>query len=102
MREALARCHGGRITPEVMPKGEHQANGRVEEAGRTIRDHARVLKINLQPRLGREVEADEPIMQWLLRWAVMSLSRFKRGSDGKTPYERQRVRQCNILAVPFG
>ena len=102
VREALARCHGGRITPEMPPEGEHQAHGRVEEAGRTIRDHARVLKINLQHRLGCEVEADELIMPWLLRWAAMSLSRFKRGTDVKIPYERQRGRKCSIPAVPFG
>ena len=27
VREALARCHGGRVTPEQPPRGEHQANG---------------------------------------------------------------------------
>ena len=48
VREALARCHGGRVTPEGPPVGEHQANGTVEEAGRTIRDQARVLKVPLQ------------------------------------------------------
>ena len=41
VREALARYHGGMITPEQPPKGEHQANGAVEEAGRTIRDMMR-------------------------------------------------------------
>ena len=67
VREALARCHGGRITPEVPPVGEHQSNGRVEQAGRIIRDHARVLKMHLQSKLGRQVEVSEPIMPWLLR-----------------------------------
>ena len=47
VREALARCHGGRITLEKPPRGEHQANGVAEEAGRTIRDHARVMKLDL-------------------------------------------------------
>ena len=50
VREALARCHGGRITPEQPPAGEHQSNGAAEEAGKTVRDHARVLKID--PRRG--------------------------------------------------
>ena len=43
VREALARCHGGLVTPEQPPAGEHQCNGTAEEAGRTVRDHARVL-----------------------------------------------------------
>ena len=37
LREALARCHGGRVTPEQPPRGEHQANGLAEEASRTVR-----------------------------------------------------------------
>jgi len=87
VREALARCHGGVITPEQPPVGEHQSNGTAEEAGRTVRDHARVLKLQLQAKVGREIDADEPIMSWLIRWAAMCLSRFKVGKDGKTPYQ---------------
>ena len=102
VREALARCHGGRVTPELPPVGEHQANGTAEEAGRTVRDQARVLKIQLPVRVGREVEPDEPIMPWLIRWAAMSVSRFQVGKDGKTPYERQKGRKCNLGVVPFG
>ena len=55
VREALARCHGGLITPEQPPRGEHQANGAAEEAGRTVRDHARVLKIDLQRKIKRNI-----------------------------------------------
>ena len=90
------------ITPEQPPVGEHQSNGTAEEAGRTVRDQARVLKIQLQLRIGREIAADEPIMPWLLRWAAMSLSRFKPGKDRRTPYERQTGRRCQMEAVPFG
>ena len=45
VREALARQHGGIITPEQPPKGEHAANGCVEEAGGAIRDLVRVFKL---------------------------------------------------------
>lgn len=37
-REALAKEHGVLMTPEQPPEGENAANGRVEEAGKTIRD----------------------------------------------------------------
>ena len=50
VREALARCHGGLITPEQPPRGEHQANGAAEEACRTTRDHARVLEVEKRNR----------------------------------------------------
>ena len=102
VRKALERCHGGRITPEQPPAGEHQANGTAEEAGRTIRDHARVLKIDLQLKLGRKIEVSEPIMPWLIRWSAMAVPRFKPGTDKRTPYERQTGRSCDIEVIPFG
>ena len=59
VRDALARCHGGMLTPQQPPRGEHQANGVAEEAGRTIRDQTRVLDIDLQAK----------IQEW---WSLMS------------------------------
>ena len=41
-------------------------------------------------------------MSWLIRWAAMSVSRFLVGKDGKTPYQRQRGRPCELGVVPFG
>ena len=69
LREAIARRHGGRVTPEQPPKGEHQANGAVEEAGRTVREMAKVFKLQLEARIGRKIDMPEPIAQWLIRWA---------------------------------
>ena len=102
VREALARCHGGQVTPEQPPKGEHQANGLAEVTGRHIRDQVRVMKLQLQKKLGRQVLEDEPVMAWMIRWAAMSMSRFRKGRDGLTPYQRQKGRRCEIDAVPFG
>ena len=92
----------GQDNPRAVPVGEHQANGVAEEAGRTVRDQARVLKLHIQAKIGREVLADEPILPWLIRWAAMSVSRFKKGKDGKSPYERQKGRPCDTAVVQFG
>ena len=89
------------MTPEHPPAGEHQANGAVEEAGRTIRDHARVFNIDLQRMIKRKIEVDEPVIPWLIRWSAMAVSRFKPGADKKTPYERQTGGSCDIEVVPF-
>ena len=56
VREALARCHGGLVTPEHTPPGEHQGNGLAEVTGRHVRDHARVLKLFLKIKIGRDIE----------------------------------------------
>ena len=50
LRESVAKLHGGNITPEQPPKGEHASNGTVEEAGRTVRDMARVLKVQIETK----------------------------------------------------
>ncbi len=73
VREALARKHGGIISPEQPHKGEHASNGVVEEAGKTIRDMAKVPKLQLESKLGRELHMKEPIMHWLTRWAAHGL-----------------------------
>ena len=85
VREAVAKKHGGIVTPEQPPRGEHASNGKVEEAGRSIRDTARVYKLQLESNLKRRIGIKEPIMQWLVRWAAMTISRLKVGSDGKQP-----------------
>ena len=95
VREALARKHGGIVSLEQPPKGEHASNGVVEEAGRTIRDMAKVLKMHLESRLGRALHMKEPIMHWLVRWAAMALSRFQVGKDHKKACQRQTGKACN-------
>ena len=102
VRVALATCHGGQVTPEQPRKGEHQANGLAEVTGRHIRDQVRVMKLQLQKKLGRQILEDEPVMAWMIRWAAMSMSRFKKGRDGLTPYQRQKGRRCELEVVPFG
>ena len=86
----------------TLPKGEHQANGLAEVTGRHIRDHVRVMKLQLQRKLGRQILEDEPVMAWMIRWAAMAMSRFREGRDGLTPYQRQKGRRCELDVVPFG
>ena len=87
---------------EQPPPGEHQGNGLAEVTGRHVRDHARVLKLYLKTKIGREITNEEPIMAWLVRWAAMSMSRSQKGRDGQTPYQRQKGRRCELEVVPFG
>ena len=44
LRYAIATFHGGEVVPEGPAKGESQSNGKVEEAGQTIRGFTRVFK----------------------------------------------------------
>ena len=102
VRDALSKYHGGKVTPEQPPPGESQENGRVEEAGKTLRGYIKVFKDMLETRTGQRIPTDAVILQWLVRWVAMLHSRFRRGSDGKTAYERQRGRKCSLEVIPFG
>ena len=102
VRDALGRYHGGKVTPEQPPPGESQSNGKVEEAGKTIRSYVKVFKDMLEEKTGHPIPTDAVILQWLIRWAAMLHSRFRQGADGKTAYERQRGRKCKMEVIPFG
>ena len=102
IREALARYHGGQVTPEQPPKGESQANGVVEGAGKILRGFVRVVKDAMEDRAKIKIESQDVILQWLVRWVAMAHSRFSVGSDGKTAYERQTGKKCKMEVVPFG
>ena len=101
LRERLSRYHGGKITPEQPPKGESSSNGKVEEAGKTVRSLAKVFKDMIESKIGEELSSDCVIMLWLVRWVAMMYSRFKVGTDGKTAYERQKGRKCKQEVIPF-
>ena len=102
LRDAVAKYHGGKVVPEQPPRGESQSNGAVEEAGKTAREYARVLKEQLEAKTGVRLSGADIIVMWMIRWSAMLCSRFAVGRDGKTPYERRRGRRCAISVVPFG
>ena len=56
----------------------------------------------LEERANIKLQATDSILLWLIRWVAMAYSRYKLGTDGKTPYERQKGRKCVLEVVPFG
>ena len=102
LRDAVGRYLGGEVITEESAKGESQSNGRVEEAGKTVRGFARVLKEQIEDKAKVKLGPEMAVIQWIIRWAAMLTSRFLVGKDGKTAYERRRGRRCQIPCVPFG
>jgi hypothetical protein len=102
IRDAVGKFHGGIVIPEQAAKNESQSNGTVEESVKTVRGYARVLKDQIEYQIDGKISSGAPIMLWLIRWAAMIPSRFLKGKDMKTPYERRRGRKCDIPVVPFG
>jgi len=101
-RTKLFKYHGGRMIPEDPAKGESASNGKIEEAGKTVREFVKLMKLQIEEEAKCELNENDEIMQWIIRWAAMLVSRFVIGEDGKTGYERRRGRRCNIPVVRCG
>ena len=72
--EEVAKRLGGKVITEKPAKGESQSNGVVEEAGKTVREMAKVIRDAVEYKLDRKLKVDAVITQWLIRWAAMLLS----------------------------
>ena len=48
-----------------------------------MREMANVLKDTIECKTNGKMRLESPIMQWLIRWSAMLLSRYKVGKDGK-------------------
>ena len=42
------------------------------------------------------------MLQWLVRWAAMVATKYRKDKEGKTPYERIKGTRCKMEVVPFG
>ena len=67
---------------------DHQTNGRAENMIKEIEGMIRTWKAHLESKYKIKIEADNPIFAWLIRFAGEVITRFKKGPDGMTPYER--------------
>ncbi len=52
--KAVAVFRVGRTVPEVSARGESSSNGAVEEAGKAVREFVRVLKDQVEHKVGME------------------------------------------------
>ena len=89
VRDALAKYHGGIVVQERPAVGESQSNGLVVEAGKKVKEFVRVLKEQIEEKTNVKLKSDDVIIQWMIRWAAMMVSRYVVGKDGRTSCEMQ-------------
>ena len=53
----------------------------------------RATRFGLESTLGGQLAHDDPILMWIPTFAVDTIARFKKGPDGKTPWEREQGRK---------
>ena len=87
---------------ENATKGESQSNGLIESMIGKMEGQVRTLKSALQERYDIELNPKHPILPWLVDYAGVTLSRFQRGADGRTPYERSTGKPWRVQVPEFG
>jgi len=102
VKNAVMQRLGGTCLPEQPAKGEKAENGRIEEAGKTIRQLFCTFLYRMERGVDDKIPLDADIISWIMRWAAICYSRFHVGQDGKTAWERLRRRSCNVPVVPIG
>ena len=60
-----------------------------------------VIKDQVEEEAKLQLKSKDVILQWLVRWCAMLLSRYLPGKDGKTACERRHGRKCNIPTERF-
>ena len=62
----------------------------------------RATRFALESRLGRQLAHDDPILTWIPTFAGDTIARFRKGPDGKTPWEREQGRTRAGDSLEFG
>ena len=104
LQEALGalKVTGVQAGEEHSPPYDPQANGAVESAVKQVKGRLRTMKLCLERRIRKRIPPRHPIIAWMVTH-VADLLRFRlRGMDGKTPYERVRLRPFSSRLVCFG
>ena len=88
LKDAAARAlEGVESIGQESPVGDHQANGEVESAVRTLKAQMRATWFGLE---------SDPMLMWIPTFAGDTIARFRKGSDGKTPWEREQGRKWAV------
>ena len=82
--------------------GDHQANGLAEVGVREIRAQTRILRSQLEQRLGSRIDEKDPLMSWIPRHAANCVPRYRIMDDGRTLDQRRCGKTWKSPVVEFG
>ena len=100
LKEALRSLHVEtdfveQAAEEHPPEYDPQANGAVESTVGAFKGQLRTYVLSLESRLGHRIPPDHPIIAWMVPHTAFMMTARIKAEDGKTAYERVRLR-------PFG
>ena len=80
---------GVELVQVTSPEGDHAANGFAEVGVREIKAQTRILRSQLERRLGNRTGEKDPLMSWKPRHAANCVSKYKLMDDGRAPDQRR-------------
>ena len=93
---------GVELVQMTSPEGDHAANGLAEVGVREIKAQTRILRSQLEQRLGSRIDEKDPLMSWIPRHAANCVSRCELMDDGRTPVQRRCRKTWKRKVVEFG
>lgn len=84
MENVVALRPATRTIREEAPRGSCASNGVVERAIQSERQQAKVLKMSLEDRWGKDVVDEHPVMVQLVEYSAVVLNRREMSKDGAT------------------
>ena len=73
-----------------------------DDTMKQVKGLIKTMQDALEANIKTKTESDKPMLQWLIRWSAMVLSRYAVRADGRTGYERMKGQRCQIPTVKFG
>ena len=85
-QEAIAANHVHETLVENPLAYDPQANSSAERAVAEVKARLRAIQISLETRIRTQVNAEWPVLVWMIPHAADVINRFLMGSDSKTAY----------------
>eukprot|EP00971_Amphidinium_carterae_P183211 3635804-Amphidinium_carterae.1 len=82
------------------PRSSHQSVGAVERYHAELHGHIRAMKTELEQKLSKKVELQNPLYAWLVKHVSWLIPRFSKYGD-MTPYQRLYGIACDTAVVHF-
>ena len=90
------------IAEEHPPERDPQANGAIENAVGGFKGLLRTYVVALETRLGHRVPPEHPVIAWLAEHTAYLMTVRVKGEDGRSAYERVRMRPFTTRMMEFG
>ena len=91
-----------KVLEEEPQPHESQSNGAVENGVKLTEGLLRVHLLALERKLGHRVPSKHPLLAWLVEHVADVATKYLRGADGRTAYERLFGKQVHEEGLEFG